>query len=143
PELSRYYIQCEPGDDAADWPDDVIWAELQARTALDGWALVEGPVLEKGVTGMRSFVSEPMRFGRLFLVGDAAHIVPPTGAKGLNLAIADVRVLAAAFDAFYREGHAGQLEAYSTTCLRRVWKVQRFSAWMTQLLHKTGDDPFA
>ena len=131
PTRSRLYIQCAPDEDIAKWPDERIWEELQARTALDGWTLDEGPVLEKGVTGMRSFVAEPMQHGRLFLTGDAAHIVPPTGAKGLNLAAHDVRVLATALD------------AYSTECLRRVWRAEHFSWWMTSMLHNApGADEF-
>jgi p-hydroxybenzoate 3-monooxygenase len=144
PEISRLYLQCAPGENLALWPDDRIWQELQKRLGThDGWKLTEGPITQKGVTGMRSFVVEPMQFGRLFLAGDAAHIVPPTGAKGLNLAVADVRVLAAALSSFYSTGSSGLLDQYSATCLRRVWKVQRFSWWMTQLLHRfTDDSPF-
>jgi p-hydroxybenzoate 3-monooxygenase len=104
PTRSRYYVQCRPDEDLAEWPDERIWEELQTRTALGGWTLTEGPVLEKGLTGMRSYVCEPMRHGRLFLAGDAAHIVPPTGAKGLNLAIHDVRLLAEALVSFYERG---------------------------------------
>jgi len=141
PELSRYYVQCDPADDAADWPDDRVWAELRERTALDGWSLEEGPVLEKGVTGMRSFVAEPMQYGRLYLAGDAAHIVPPTGAKGLNLAVADARTLAEALvDRYAGDGRA--LDGYSDACLRRVWRAEHFSYWMTSMLHRNGDDPF-
>src|SRR5215475_14004683 len=126
-----------------EWPDARIWEELHKRLARDGFTLTEGPVIQKGVTGMRSFVIEPMQFGRLFLAGDSAHIVPPTGAKGLNLAVADVRVLAAALDAFYKNGGSDLLAQYSATCLRRVWKVQRFSWWMTQLHHRfPHDHPF-
>jgi p-hydroxybenzoate 3-monooxygenase len=142
PELSRYYVQCDPADGPDDWPDERVWDELGARTALDGWTLEEGPVLEKGVTPMRSFVAEPMQFGRLFLVGDAAHIVPPTGAKGLNLAVADARTLAEALVDWYRGRGRELLDAYSVTCLRRVWRAEQFSYWMTSMLHKTGDDPF-
>jgi p-hydroxybenzoate 3-monooxygenase len=126
PELSRYYVQVAPDEDVDGWPDDRIWDELQARTALDGWQLHEGPILEKGVTGMRSFVCEPMQHGRLFLAGDAAHIVPPTGAKGLNLALRDVQVLA-------EDGFG--LDTYSERCLRRVWRCEHFSWWMTSMLH--------
>jgi p-hydroxybenzoate 3-monooxygenase len=136
PERSRYYLQCRPDEDLDEWPDERIWEELQRRTTLEGWTLAEGPILEKGVTGMRSFVAEPMQYGRLFLAGDAAHIVPPTGAKGLNLAIADVRVLAEAIV-------DGGLEHYSQACLRRVWRAEHFSWWMTSMLHRLpGDDPF-
>ncbi|HET8966245.1 MAG TPA: 4-hydroxybenzoate 3-monooxygenase [Candidatus Acidoferrum sp.] len=144
PEISRLYLQCEPDENLDVWPDDRIWSELHKRFATrDGWKLTEGPIIQKGVTSMRSFVVEPMQFGRLFLAGDAAHIVPPTGAKGLNLAVADVRLLAEALGAFYSRGSSDLLAQYSATCLRRVWKVQRFSWWMTQLLHRFPDDnPF-
>ena len=142
-ELSRLYIQCRPDEDLDEWPDDRIWEELHARLGLPGWTLAEGPVLEKGVTGMRSHVVEPMRYGRLFLAGDAAHIVPPTGAKGLNLAIRDVQLLAEAISAWYRTGYEAELERYSTRCLRRVWRAEHFSWWMTSMLHRPpGDDPF-
>jgi p-hydroxybenzoate 3-monooxygenase len=144
PEISRLYLQCDPEEELALWPDDRIWSELHQRFATaDGWRLTEGPILQKAVTGMRSFVVEPLQFGRLFLAGDAAHIVPPTGAKGLNLAVADVRVLADALGAFFKAGSPDLLARYSETCLRRVWKVQRFSWWMTQLLHRFATDtPF-
>jgi p-hydroxybenzoate 3-monooxygenase len=142
PQLSRLYLQCRPDEDLDDWPDERIWDELQARTALDGWSLNTGPILEKGVAGMRSFVAEPMQRGRLFLAGDAAHIVPATGAKGLNLAIADVAVLARALERWYRAGDESGLDAYSETCLRRVWRAEHFSYWMTTMLHRTSDDPF-
>jgi p-hydroxybenzoate 3-monooxygenase len=136
PSLSRYYVQVAHDEPLDGWPDERIWQELHARTALAGWTLEEGPVLEKGVTGMRSFVAEPMQHGRLYLAGDAAHIVPPTGAKGLNLAIHDVRVLA---DAIVNGG----LERYSERCLRRVWRAEHFSWWMTSMLHTLpGGDPF-
>jgi p-hydroxybenzoate 3-monooxygenase len=136
PQISRLYIQCDPEEDIAKWPDEKIWQELQARLASDeGWKLTEGPVIQKGITGMRSFVTEPMQHGKLFLAGDAAHIVPPTGAKGLNLAVADVRILARALEEFYGSGKMERLREYSATCLRRVWKVQRFSWWMTSMLH--------
>jgi p-hydroxybenzoate 3-monooxygenase len=136
PQISRLYIQCKPDEDIAHWPDAKIWAELQTRLAAENFTLTEGPVLQKGVTGMRSYVVEPMQFGKLFLAGDAAHIVPPTGAKGLNLAVTDVQILARALAHFYKTGHRNLLDAYSATCLRRVWKVQRFSWWMTSLLHR-------
>jgi p-hydroxybenzoate 3-monooxygenase len=139
PILSRLYIQCAPDEALAAWSDDRIWSELQTRAARDGFALAEGPILQRGITPMRSFVTEPMQCGRLFLAGDAAHIVPPTGAKGLNLAAADVAVLTRAIAAFYRDGTSERLEAYSATCLRRIWKVQRFSWWMTTLLHRFFD----
>jgi p-hydroxybenzoate 3-monooxygenase len=143
PELSRLYLQCRPDEDLAEWPDERIWAGLQTRLGLPGWTLAEGPILEKGVTGMRSHVVEPMQYGRLFLAGDAAHIVPPTGAKGLNLAINDVRVLAEALVAWYRTGRASGLDSYSAACLRRVWRAEHFSWWMTSMLHRPqGDDPF-
>ncbi len=143
PELSRYYLQCAPDEDLALWPDETIWAELQLRVGLEGWTLEEGPILEKGVTGMRSYVVEPMQYGRLFLAGDAAHIVPPTGAKGLNLAIGDVRLLAETIVDWYRSGDAAVLERYSAECLRRVWRAEHFSWWMTTMLHlPPGEDPF-
>ena len=139
--ISRLYVQCAPDDDIAAWPDEKIWRELHARLeTIDGWKLVEGPVIQKGITGMRSFVVEPMQYGKLFLAGDSAHIVPPTGAKGLNLAAADVRLLARAFEKFYAAGDSQLLEQYSETCLRRVWKVQRFSWWMTSMLHRFDED---
>jgi len=141
PEISRLYVQCPPDDDIADWPNEKIWQELRTRLeCIDGWKLVEGPVLQKGITGMRSFVVEPMQYGRLFLAGDSAHIVPPTGAKGLNLAAADVRVLSRALGEYYASGKTQLLDSYSATCLRRVWKVQRFSWWMTSMLHRFSDD---
>jgi p-hydroxybenzoate 3-monooxygenase len=139
PTLSRLYLQCAPDEDLAAWSDDRIWAELQLRASRDGFRLAEGPILQRGITPMRSFVAEPMQCGRLFLAGDAAHIVPPTGAKGLNLAVADVAVLTRAIAAFYRQGTSERLDAYSATCLRRIWKVQRFSWWMTTLLHRFFD----
>jgi p-hydroxybenzoate 3-monooxygenase len=139
PTLSRLYLQCAPDEDLAAWSDDRIWTELQTRAARDGFSLAEGPVLQRGVTPMRSFVVEPMQCGRLFLAGDAAHIVPPTGAKGLNLAAADVAVLTRGIVAFYRQGTTDRLDTYSATCLRRIWKVQRFSWWMTTLLHRFFD----
>ena len=134
PSLARLYIQCAPDDDVENWPDERIWEELQVRLAGTR-PLAEGRLLQKGITAMRSFVAEPMRRGRLFLAGDAAHIVPPTGAKGMNLAFADVLVLARALAEFFRTGRSDLLERYSATCLRRVWKAQRFSWWMTQMLH--------
>jgi p-hydroxybenzoate 3-monooxygenase len=141
PTITRLYLQCAPEEDIAQWSDDRIWNELNARlTTRDGWRPNMGPILQKGVTGMRSFVVEPMRFGRLFLAGDAAHIVPPTGAKGLNLAAADVYVFAQALDGFYKSGAEDLLDAYSDTCLRRVWRAQRFSWWMTSMLHLFGNE---
>jgi p-hydroxybenzoate 3-monooxygenase len=143
PELSRCYLQVDRDEDVAAWPDERIWEELQLRTALGGWELHEGPILEKGVTGMRSYVCEPMQHENLFLAGDAAHIVPPTGAKGLNLAIRDVRVLAEALVAWFGNGDRTLLDGYSRECLRRVWRAEHFSWWMTTMLHKLpGDDPF-
>jgi p-hydroxybenzoate 3-monooxygenase len=140
PKLSRLYIQVDPHDEIAAWPDERIWEELHVRLARDdGWALREGPIVEKGITPMRSFVVEPMQHGRLYLAGDAAHIVPPTGAKGLNLAVADVRVLAAGLETWLRRGDDGLLDRYSEICLRRVWRVQRFSWWMTSMLHRFPD----
>jgi p-hydroxybenzoate 3-monooxygenase len=144
PQITRNYLQVTPGEDVDDWPDERIWEELQARMATDdGFRLEEGEIFEKGITPMRSFVAEPMRFGNLFLAGDAAHIVPPTGAKGLNLAVADVRVLARALIEWFERGDGARLDDYSGRCLRRVWRVQHFSWWMTQMLHRadTGD-PF-
>jgi p-hydroxybenzoate 3-monooxygenase len=141
PQIIRMYLQVAPDADLADWPDTRIWDELNARLATDaGFHLTDGPVLERGVTPMRSLVTEPMRYGRLFLAGDAAHIVPPTGAKGLNLAVADVRVLAEALVAHYRDGDDRLLDEYSARCLRRVWRAQRFSSWMTTMLHRRPDD---
>ena len=141
PQISRLYLQCKPDEDINEWPDERIWQELNLRLASSDpkWKLTEGKVLQKGVTGMRSFVVEPMQYGKLFLAGDAAHIVPPTGAKGLNLAVSDVRVLADGFAEFYRSGRKSLLDNYSQKCLRRVWKVQRFSWWMTTLLHRFFD----
>jgi len=140
PTVSRLYLQCTPDEDVDAWPDSRIWDELRTRLNIQ---VPGGPVLQKSVTPMRSFVAEPMRFGRLFLAGDAAHIVPPTGAKGMNLAIADVQVLARGLQAFYRDRSTEGLDDYSPTCLRRVWKVQRFSWWMTSLLHRFDDEtPF-
>ena len=141
PAVSRLYIQVPADDDIADWPDDRIWAELHARLAVDdGWELKEGPVIEKGIAPLRSFVAEPMRHGRLFLAGDAAHIVPPTGAKGLNLAVADVTVLAQALAGYYGSGDESGLDAYSATCLRRVWQAERLSWYLTSMLHLFPDN---
>jgi p-hydroxybenzoate 3-monooxygenase len=137
--LSRLYFQCAPDEDVTAWSDSRIWSELRTRLG-NGTVLAEGPILQKGVTGMRSFVAEPMQYGRLYLAGDAAHIVPPTGAKGLNLAVADVRALSRALAAWYSRGSTNLLDRYSETCLRRVWKVQRFSWWMTSMLHRLPDE---
>jgi len=144
PTVTRSYLQCSPDEDVDKWPDSRIWEELNARFELDGgFSLNEGEIFEKGVTPMRSFVVEPMQHARLFLAGDAAHIVPPTGAKGMNLAIADVEVLARALESFYASGDSSGLESYSETCLRRVWRVQHFSYFMTSMLHRPeGQDPF-
>jgi p-hydroxybenzoate 3-monooxygenase len=141
PTLSRLYLQCRPDEDLAAWSDERIWAELGRRLGEDGpSALERGPILQRGVTGMRSFVVEPMQHGRLFLAGDSAHIVPPTGAKGMNLAVADVRVLACATRAFFEKADRSMLDRYSETCLRRVWRAERFSWWMTSLLHRFPDE---
>jgi p-hydroxybenzoate 3-monooxygenase len=142
PRISRLYLQVPVGADIEDWPDERIWEELQLRLAAEGFRVNEGPIVEKGITPMRSYVCEPMRYGRLFLVGDAAHIVPPTGAKGLNLAVNDVRLLAAALTDWYRTGRAAALDGYSDTALRRVWRAQDFSTYMTQLLHDLRGGPF-
>ncbi len=143
PTLSRLYIQVDPDDDVANWPDERVWGELHIRLASRGWELTEGPVLEKSITPMRSFVAEPMRYRSLFLAGDACHIVPPTGAKGLNLAVADVTVLAEALvEHFGSDAHTG-LQEYSDRCLERVWRAQHFSWWMTMMLHANpGDDAY-
>ena len=136
PGVSRFYLQVAPDEQIGAWPDERIWAELRTRLeTVPEWTLATGPVLEKGITPMRSFVTEPMQFGRLFLAGDAAHIVPPTGAKGLNLAAFDVTLLAEALGAWYDSGDESLLDQYSAACLRRVWRVQQFSWWMTTLLH--------
>ncbi|HVK83533.1 MAG TPA: 4-hydroxybenzoate 3-monooxygenase [Kofleriaceae bacterium] len=140
PTLQRLYFQCRPDDDASRWSDARVWEELQARLALDGWTLREGTIIDKSVIAMRSVVIEPMQHRRVFLAGDAAHIVPPTGAKGLNLAAADVHVLAHALAAFYARGRTDLLDAYSAICLARVWAAQRFSAAMTAMLHRLPDD---
>jgi len=145
PEISRLYIQCDPDEDIANWPDARIWEQLHLRFATrDGeWTLTEGPVIQKNIAEMRSFVADPMQYGRLFLAGDAAHIVPPTGAKGLNLAATDARVLARALANFYSSGRTDLIERYSEICLRRCWKVQHFSWWMTSMLHRTpGESAF-
>jgi len=144
PEVTRLYLQCRPDEDLAQWPDERIWAELHTRFEnADGWLPAIGDVAQKGVTPMRSFVCEPMQYGRLYLAGDAAHIVPPTGAKGMNLAVADVRVLSKALAARYREGRDDLLSAYSSTCLERVWRAEHFSYLMTNMLHPSFDDtPF-
>ena len=144
PEVCRMYLQCEPDEDIGEWSDDRIWDELHTRTATRNgdFTLREGPIFEKGVAALRSFVVEPMQHGRLFLAGDAAHIVPATGAKGLNLAVADVRRLSDGLARFFASGDTGLLEGYSDACLRRVWRVQHFSWWMTSMLHRFGADPY-
>ena len=141
PQISRLYLQCAPDEQIEAWPDDRIWQELHTRLELAGWTLHEGPVLEKGITALRSFVVEPMQYGRLFLAGDAAHVVPATGAKGLNLAVADARRLAEALTAWYHDGRDDELAGYSAACLRRAWRVQHFSSWMTSLLHRLERRP--
>lgn len=144
PEITRLYVQCEPDENLEQWPDERIWEELEMRLgAGDNIRLEEGPILQKGISSMRSFVVEPMQYGRLFLAGDAAHIVPATGAKGMNLAVADVRILARALSEYYSSGGTKLLEGYSDACLRRVWRAQHFSSWMTSLLHRFPDStPF-
>jgi p-hydroxybenzoate 3-monooxygenase len=142
PTISRLYLQVAHDEQLGLWPDDRIWEELRTRLGVDGWTLADGAVLEKSVTGMRSFVVEPMQYGNLYLAGDAAHIVPPTGAKGLNLAIADVELLGDAITARYA-GDRAPLAGYSAACLRRVWRAEHFSWWMTSMLHRLpGDDPY-
>ncbi len=141
PELSRLYVQCDPEDSLEEWPDERIWEELHLRLARDdGWTLTEGPVIEKAIAPLRSFVAQPMQYGRLYLAGDAVHIVPATGAKGLNLAVADVQVLGEALSTYLKGGDDSLLDRYSDACLRRVWRVQHFSWWMTSMLHRFPDD---
>jgi p-hydroxybenzoate 3-monooxygenase len=145
PEVSRLYIQCHPEEDIANWPDARIWEQLHLRLATrdGGWKLTEGPVIQKNIAEMRSFVADPMQYGRLFLAGDAAHIVPPTGAKGMNLAATDARVLARGIGEYYAAGKTDLLDRYSEICLRRCWKVQHFSWWMTSMLHRIpGESAF-
>jgi p-hydroxybenzoate 3-monooxygenase len=141
PEVQRMYIQCDPHDDIANWSDARIWGELHARLETgDGWRLAEGEIFQKGIIPLRSFVCEPMQYGRLFIAGDAAHIVPPTGAKGLNLAVADVLVLSRALVAKVRQDRQDLLDRYTETCLRRVWKGERFSWYMTTMLHRNESE---
>ena len=141
PEIQRLYFQCDPHDEVANWPDERIWEEMRMRLDTeDGWTLEEGKIFQKNIVQMRSFICEPMQHGRLFLAGDAAHIVPPTGAKGMNLAVADVRVLARGLAEYYSAGRAGLLDTYSEVCLQRVWKASRFSWWMTSMLHRFHDE---
>lgn len=144
PTVQRLYFQCDPKDQVDNWSDDRIWNELHTRLeSSDGWRLKEGKIFQKGIIGMRSFVSTPMQHGRLFLAGDAAHIVPPTGAKGMNLAVGDVRLLSLALDAYYKKGSSEQLAAYTDTALKRVWRAEYFSWWMTSMLHTFADaSPF-
>jgi p-hydroxybenzoate 3-monooxygenase len=144
PGVQRMYFQCDPKDSVDAWSDDRIWAELHARVdTADGWQITEGRIFQKNIVGMRSFVSTPMQSGKLFLAGDAAHIVPPTGAKGLNLAVSDVRVLSAALVDFYKEANTEKLSRYTETALKRVWRAEHFSWWMTRMLHKLDDtSPF-
>jgi len=141
PAITRLYLQVPPDEPIENWSDDAIWQEMLTRMKTgDGWAPNVGRIIQKGVTPMRSFVAAPMRHGRLFLAGDSAHIVPPTGAKGLNLAASDALVLARALKAFYENGRTQWLDEYSGVCLRRVWKAQRFSWWMTSTLHRAPDE---
>ena len=140
PTVSRLYLQVDPDEKIEDWSDDRIWDNLATRFALDGWELNTGTITEKSVLPMRSFVSAPMRHGRLFLAGDAAHIVPPTGAKGLNLAVADVTLLAAALVRLLREKQTDLVDSYSDRALARVWRCTHFSWFMTSMLHRSGDD---
>ena len=142
PAISRLYLQVPADERIEEWTDEAIWEELQLRLGAEGWRVGEGPIIDRGITPMRSFVCEPLRHGRLFLLGDAAHIVPPTGAKGLNLAVNDARLLAAALAGWYAGGDEAGLEAYSAAALRRVWQVQDFSNFMTHLLHDLGGGPF-
>jgi len=142
PTVSRLYLQVAADEQLDDWSDERIWAELQTRQASEGWQVNEGPIVDKGITPMRSFVCEPMQYGRLFLAGDAAHIVPPTGAKGLNLAMHDVHVLCEALVDLLRSGNRTGVDGYSERCLRRVWRAQDFSNYMTMLLHRFETGPF-
>lgn len=143
PQISRLYLQVPPGEPLDRWPDELIWEELRDRlTTDDGWALSEGPILERSVTTMHGAVVEPMRHGRLFLAGDAAHVVPPTGAKGMNLAVADVRELAEALVRMLGKSDEGPADGYSTRCLRRAWRAQEFSSYMTTMLHPLAGDEF-
>jgi p-hydroxybenzoate 3-monooxygenase len=143
-EVTRLYLQCRPDENLGEWSDDRIWDELNVRFENDeGWLPARGAITQKGVTPMRSFVTEPMQYGRLFLAGDAAHIVPPTGAKGMNLAVADVRVLSKALAARYQDKRTDLLDGYSAQCLERVWRAEHFSYFMTNMLHPSFDEtPF-
>jgi p-hydroxybenzoate 3-monooxygenase len=144
PNVQRMYFQCDPKDSVDNWSDDRIWDELHARVdSADGHQVVEGRIFQKNIVGMRSFVSTTMQHGRLFLAGDAAHIVPPTGAKGLNLAVADVRTLTLALDAYYKQNCSDLLDTYSETALKRIWRAEHFSYWMTRMMHRLDDaSPF-
>jgi p-hydroxybenzoate 3-monooxygenase len=144
PEITRLYLQCSPDDDLANWPNERIWSELDSRLATDdAWRPNVGEIIQKGITPMRSFVCETMQSGRLFLAGDAAHIVPPTGAKGMNLAVSDIRYLSRALTSYYRKADETGLAHYSATCLRRIWRAEHFSWWMTSMLHRFFDhSPF-
>ncbi len=143
PQVGRLYLQVPADEELERWPDDRIWDELRVRLGVPGWELTDGPIAEKAISPMRSFVASPMRYGRLFLAGDAAHIVPPTGAKGLNLALADVTVLAEALTSLLLRDDAGPADAYSDACLGRVWRATHFSWWMTSMLHvDPHPDPF-
>lgn len=140
PTVQRMYFQCDPKDSVDNWSEDRIWAEMHARVdSHDGHQVVEGKIFQKNIVGMRSFVSAKMQHARLFLAGDAAHIVPPTGAKGMNLAVADARLLAAALVAFYDENRTDLLDAYSETALKRIWRAEHFSYWMTHMMHRLDD----
>ena len=143
PKITRLYLQVPADERIEDWSDDRIWSELETRLPTgDGFSFNTGPILERGITAMRSFVFTPMRWGSLVIAGDAAHIVPPTGAKGMNLAIADVAVLADILDDVISRGRDERLDEYTSACLRRVWRCQHFSWWMTSMLHRFDDDPF-
>jgi len=139
PTVQRLYFQCDPADSVDNWSDDRIWDELHARVDGEDASIAEGRIFQKGILHFRSLVVEPMQYGRLYLAGDAAHTVPPTGAKGMNLAIADVVVLSRALDAFYESKSTEALDAYTSTVLRRVWRAQQFSYWMTSMLHRFPD----
>ena len=144
PTITRLYLQCHPDEDLDRWPDERIWEALDTRLSThDGWHPTRGPIMQKSVTPMRSFVCEKMQHERLFLAGDAAHIVPPTGAKGMNLAVADVRHLSRALQRFYTKGDEADLKGYSQRCLKRIWRAEHFSWWMTSMLHRFENvEPF-
>ena len=140
PTVSRLYLQVDNDDQVDNWPDDRIWEALHTRLGTEGWALNEGPIIQKGITPMRSYMIDGMQYGRMFLAGDAAHIVPPTGGKGLNLAVADIRILSDALRVFYEKDSEEKLKTYTTDCLRRVWRYQHFSNFMTKQFHKRHPD---